>query len=344
MRLVTVADGLNAPWSLCFLPDGRMLVSEQVGRLRLVQPDGTLGAPIGGLPDLYVFNQGGLLDVAVAPDFAQTQRIYFTFSEPGESFVGTAVARARLDLQARRLRDVEVIFRQRPKLPGNRHFGARIVFGPQGNIFATLGDRGERGRVQDLSNTLGSVVRVRPDGQIPADNPFVDQVGRVPALWSYGHRNPQGAAIHPRTGDLWIVEHGPTGGDELNLVKPGHNYGWPTVTHGVDRDGSPIGVGKHAPGMTPPIHTWTPSIAPSGLSFYTGDAFPKWRGDLLVGALAGRTLIRLQMEGAHVRAEERLLDGLDERIRDVVQGPRGRVYLLTDMPEAKLYRLEPVGR
>lgn len=336
-----VVTGLNAPWSLSFLPDGRMLVSEQVGRLRLVSEDGDVSEPITGLPELYVLNQGGLLDVTVGPRFRKTRRLYFTFSEPGETWVGTAVARARLDIGARRLRQVEVIFRQRPKVDGDRHFGARVVVGPDGMLFATLGDRGHREDVQDPGNSLGSVVRIAPDGAIPADNPFAGADVPNPAIYAYGFRNPQGAAIHPETGELWLIDHGPIGGDEVNALDAGGNYGWPVATHGVDRDGSTIGAGKRAPGMTPPLHTWTPSIAPSGLTFYTGDAFPAWRGDLLVGALRGRQLVRLELDGRQVTTQETMLQGLDARIRDVVQGPNGRIYLLTDAPEAEVYRLEP---
>jgi glucose/arabinose dehydrogenase len=341
VRLVTLVNGLNGPWSLAFLPDGRMLVTEQAGRLRIVGPDGDLSRPVDGLPEVYPFNQGGLLDVAPAPDFADSRILFFTFSEPGETWVGTAVARARLDLAAHRLRDVEVIFRQRPKLAGWRHFGARLALGRAGKLFVTLGDRGERERVQDPGNTLGAVVRIAPDGSVPADNPFVGVPGRDPAVWSTGHRNPQGAAVHPETGDLWIVDHGPTGGDELNRVQAGRNYGWPAATRGVDRDGSPIGQSHRAVGTTPPVHSWTPSIAPSGLTVYTGDAFPAWRGDVLIGALGARALVRLRLDGGEVVAEERMLEGLGARIRDVVQGPDGRLYLLTDTPEAELYRLEP---
>nr|WP_242480671.1 PQQ-dependent sugar dehydrogenase [Rhodovibrio sodomensis] len=344
LRLVPVATGLNAPWSLAFLPDGRMLVSEQVGRLRIVTPDGRISRPVAGLPELYVLNQGGLLDITVGPRFEQSRRLYFTFSEPGETYVGTAVARARLDLDAHRLRDVEVIFRQRPKLSGDRHFGARVVLGPDGKLFVTLGDRGQRERVQDPTTTLGTVVRIEPDGGIPAGNPFVGAAARPPAVFATGFRNPQGAAVDPDSGALWVVDHGPTGGDELNRVAAGKNYGWPVATHGVDRDGSPIGVGPHAPGMTPPVHSWTPSIAPSGLSIYTGGLFPAWQGDFLVGALGGRRLVRLERDGRRIVAEEPMLQRLDARIRDVVQGPDGRVYLLTDAPNAELYRLQPAAR
>lgn len=340
LRAVPVVTQLNGPWSLAFLPDGRMLVSEQVGRLRIATADGRLSEPVAGLPELYVLNQGGLLDVTVGPRFEQTRRIYFTFSEPGETWIGTALARARLDLEAHRLRDVEVIFRQRPKLDGDRHFGARVVVAPDGRLIVTLGDRGHRQQVQKPTTTLGTVVRLAPDGSIPPDNPFAGADGRQRAVFARGFRNPQGAAIHPETGALWLVDHGPIGGDELNRVVAGGNYGWPVATRGVDRDGSRIGKGRRAPGMTPPVHSWTPSIAPSGMTFYTGDVFPAWRGDLFVGALIGRKLVRLELEGRRVVAQEALLQGMDERIRDVVQGPQGRLYLLTDAPDAELYRLE----
>jgi glucose/arabinose dehydrogenase len=336
-------EGLNAPWSVAFLPDGRMLVSEQVGRLRLVTPDGRVSEPVGGLPELYPLNQGGLLDVTVGPRFAQTRRIYFTFAEPGETWIGTAVARAWLDLDAHRLRDVEVIFRQRPKVAGDRHFGSRVVVGAEGRLYVTLGDRAQRERVQDPANTLGAVVRLAPDGDPPPGNPYTGQSGTDPAVFAHGFRNPQGAAVHPKTGALWLVDHGPIGGDELNVVRPGRNYGWPVTTRGVDRDGSQIGVAETPPGMTPPVHSWTPSIAPSGLTFYTGGRFEAWRGDALVGALRGRKLVRLELDGREVVAEEAMLEGLDARIRDVVQGPQGRLYLLTDAPDAELYRLSPAN-
>ncbi len=321
LRLVTVAEGLSYPWGLAFLPDGNMLVTERKGRLRIVAPSGRLSPPLDGVPEVYAVGQGGLLDVALDPHFAQTGRIYLSHAEPSTSGVGTAVARARLDAAGNRLLDFQVIFRQHPKSPGGRHFGSRLVFAADGRLFVTVGERGQRQRAQDVGVNRGQVIRIAPDGSIPHNNPFVGKPGHRPEIWSYGHRNPQGAALHPVTGALWIHEHGAQGGDEVNVPQAGRNYGWPIIAYGRHYSGGRIGVGTHKRGMEQPIHYWDPSIAPSGMAFYTGDKFPKWRGDLLVGALKFRLLVRLTLEGGKVAGEECLLVGLGERIRDVRQGP-----------------------
>lgn len=341
-RAVTLTDDLDHPWGLAFLPDGRMLVTERPGRLRIVSQDGTLSDPISGVPDVDSDGQGGLLDVALAPDFAQSGMIYLSFAEPGEGGSGTSVARGRL-VADNRLEDVQVIFRQEPKVGGGAHFGSRLVFARDRTLFVTTGDRQHRPFVQDLSKLQGKVIRIRPDGTIPPDNPFVNRPGARPEIWSYGHRNMQGAALHPQTGQLWTVEHGARGGDELNAPKAGRNYGWPVITYGVDYSGARIGEGQRKEGMEQPIYYWDPSIAPSGLMFYTGDRFPRWRGNAFVGALGFQLLARLELDGERVRQEERLLEGYGQRIRAVVQGPDGFIYLLTDDSDGRIVRLEPIS-
>ncbi|HET9385629.1 MAG TPA: PQQ-dependent sugar dehydrogenase [Gemmatimonadales bacterium] len=342
IRAVTLTDDLDHPWGLAFLPDGRMLVTERAGRLRIVTPTGTLSDPIAGVPEVAADGQGGLLDVAVAPDFAQSRLIYLSFSEPGDGGAGTSVARARLSQTENRLENLQVIFRQQPKVPGGAHFGSRLVFARDGTLFITTGDRQHRSFVQDLSKLQGKVIRIRPDGTIPPDNPFVHRAGARPEIWSYGHRNIQGAALHPQTGQLWTVEHGARGGDELNAPKAGRNYGWPVITYGVDYSGARIGEGQRKEGMEQPVHYWDPSIAPSGLMFYTGDKFSEWRGSAIVGALGFQLLARLELDGERVRSEERLLEGYGQRIRAVVQGPDGLIYLLTDS-DGRVVRLEPIS-
>lgn len=335
----TVAEGLVHPWGLAFLPDGRMLVTERPGRLRIVATDGNLSEPLTGLPEIYVAGQGGLLDVALDPDFAANSTIYFSFAEPGEGGAGTAVARARLLSGA--LAEVEVIFRQLPKLDGSNHWGSRLVFAPDSTLFITTGDRRQEERAQNLEMHQGKVIRIHPDGRIPDDNPFVGRPDAKPEIWSYGHRNIQGATLHPETGALWIVDHGARGGDEVNVPEAGRNYGWPVITYGRDYTYLPIGEGTHKEGMEQPLYYWDPSIAPSGLAFYTGDRLPEWSGDLFVGALAGRLLARLELDGNRVVSEERLLSDLGERIRAVVNGPNGYLYLLTDSDEGRILRLGP---
>ena len=345
-RLVPVADGLDRPWALAFLPDGRILVTEKPGRMRTIARDGTLSAALGGVPQVAAQGQGGLLDVVLDRAFAVNRTLYFCYSEPGEGGAGTALARAQLGAAA--LEEVRVIFRQQPKVSGGLHYGCRIVQARDGLLFVTLGERYNRDRAQDLGTHLGKVIRIRPDGSVPAGNPaapagnpFIGRAGALPEIWSYGHRNPQGAALHPQTGRLWLHEHGARGGDEINIPEAGKNYGWPVITHGIDYSGALIGIGKAAPGMEPPRYFWVPSIAPSGMAFYTGDAFPAWQGNLFVGALAGQRLVRLELEGETVKHEERLLGDLRERIRDVRAGPDGLIYLLTDNSKGRVLRLEP---
>jgi glucose/arabinose dehydrogenase len=345
LAVETVAEGLVNPWGLAFLPDGRMLVTERPGRLRIVAADGKLSEPLRGVPEVVAEGQGGLLDVALAPDFATSRLVYLSYSEPGEGGTnGTAVARGRLAADGGALEDVQVIFRQLPKVASRAHFGSRLVFAPDGKLFVTLGERfGFKERAQDLGYHFGKVVRIEADGKVPADNPFVGREDARPEIWSYGHRNPQSAGLHPTTGKLWIVEHGARGGDEVNIPEAGKNYGWPVISYGVDYSGAKIGEGRSKPGMEQPIYYWDPSIAPSGLLFYTGDLFPKWKGDLFVGALAGRLLSRLDVDGKKIGGEERLLKGLGERIRDVRQGPEGAIYLLTDASDGRILRLRPAG-
>jgi glucose/arabinose dehydrogenase len=294
------------------------------------------------VPAVAADGQGGLLDVALAPDFAQSRMIYLSYSEPGEDGrAGTSVARARLGENG--LDNVQVVFRQEPKVSGGAHFGSRLVFARDGNLFITTGDRQNRPFVQDLTKLQGKVIRVRPDGTIPPGNPFVNREGARPEIWSYGHRNIQGAALHPQTGQLWTVEHGARGGDELNAPKAGKNYGWPVITYGRDYSGASIGEGQRKEGMEQPVHYWDPSIAPSGLMFYTGDRFPNWKGHLFVGALGHQLVARLELDGERVRAEEQLLEGMNRRIRAVVQGPDGFIYLLTDESDGRIMRIEPVS-
>ncbi|WP_084362408.1 PQQ-dependent sugar dehydrogenase [Caldimonas taiwanensis] len=331
LKPVSVARGLQHPWGLAFLPDGRLLVTERPGRLRIVWPDGTLSPPVAGVPPVDARGQGGLLDVALDPDFATTGLVYLSYSEPGPGGNGTAVARGRLEGHA--LTNVQVIFRQQPKIDSAAHFGSRLVFGRDGRLFITLGDRfGQRDQAQNLANHIGKVVRIERDGRVPADNPFVGRDNARPEIWSYGHRNVQGAALHPVTGELWTHEHGPQGGDELNLTLAGRNYGWPVVTHGREYGtGFKIGEGTSKAGMEDPLRVWEPrSVAPSGMVFYTGDRYPQWKGHLFIGTLREQALIRLELDGTRVVREERLLTQLRERIRDVRQGPDGWLYILTD--------------
>jgi aldose sugar dehydrogenase len=348
IRVETLAAGLEHPWGLAFLPDGRMLVTEKPGRLRIVSPDGAVSEPITGVPKVDARGQGGLLDIALDPDFDRNRLVYVSYAERGEDGNSTAVARARLSDDGASLSDLEVIFSQRPKLPSNGHFGSRLVFDGSGRLFVTLGERFApefRVQAQELDSHLGKIVRIRPDGSVPDDNPFAAQAGALPEIWSYGHRNIQAAAIHPETGQLWEIEHGPQGGDELNIVEPGANYGWPVVSHGVNYDGTPVGTGQaQQAGMVDPIHTWTPVIAPSGMIFYTGQAFPGWRGDLFVGGLKSTALVRLELDGTRVAHEERLLEDLGKRIRDVVQGPDGALYLLTDEDNGEVLRISPADQ
>ncbi|HET9455523.1 MAG TPA: PQQ-dependent sugar dehydrogenase [Gemmatimonadaceae bacterium] len=345
VRVETVATGLEHPWAFEPLPDGRFLVTERPGRLRIVNPDGTISPPLPGVPRVAAVNQGGLLDVALDPAFASNSIIYLSFSEPGEGGTSTAVARARLT--ATGLQDVRVIYSQVPKVGSSGHFGSRIVFRRDGTMFVTQGDRQAnqfRGQAQELASGIGKIVRINSDGSVPRDNPFVGRAGARPEIWSYGHRNVQAAALHPETGQLWTVEHGARGGDELNHPEAGKNYGWPVITYGRDYGGGRIGEGTERAGMEQPVYYWDPVIAPSGMTFYTGDVFPGWKGSILVGGLASQALVRLTLRDGRVASEERHLGELGQRIRDVKQGVDGLVYVITDAGTGKLLRLRPASR
>jgi len=344
VRLVKVVEGLEYPWGLAFLPDGRMLVTERPGRLRIVGKDGKLvSQAVAGLPQVAVHGQGGLLDVALHPRFTQNELVYLSYAARGEGGISTEVARGRLS--GNRLENVEVIFRQQPKSGSGRHFGSRLVFDREGYLYITLGDRGDMERAQKADDHAGSVIRLHDDGRVPADNPFVGKPGWKPEKYTFGNRNIQGAALHPRTGQLWTHEHGPQGGDEVNVIRAGVNYGWPVITYGVNYGiGTKIGEGTHKPGMAQPLHYWVPSIAPSGMAFYTGDRFPAWRGDLFVGALRDQVLVRLKLDGDKIVSEERMLKNVLGRIRDVRSGPDGYLYLLTDESNGVLMRIEPAAQ
>ena len=336
IKVQTLAHGLSHPWGLAFLPDGRMLVTEKVGRLRIVDKDGKVSEPLNGVPKVVAEGQGGLLDVALDPHFAENSLVYLSYSEPGDAGkAGTAVARGKLGADG--LDGVQVIFRQYPKVDGGNHFGSRLAFSPDGTLFVTLGERFTFQPAQDLATHLGKIVRINPDGSVPADNPFVGQEGALPEIWSYGHRNPQGAAIHPETGKLWETEFGPLGGDELNIPQAGKNYGWPVVSWGKHYDGTDIPDPPTHPEFADAIAHWTPVISPSGIAFYTADAIPGWKGNLLIGGLSSEAIIRLTLDGEKVSAEERIPMGA--RIRDVAQGPDGAVYALTDESDGKVLRL-----
>lgn len=332
-----VADGLVHPWGLAVLPDGRMLVTERPGRLRLVTRDGAVSAPLTGVPAVFAQGQGGLLDVALDPDFANNRLVYLSYAEPGEGGASTAVARGKLGEAG--LTDVTVIFRQLPKVSGGNHFGSRLAFARDGNLFVTTGERFKFDPAQDLGSHLGKIIRIRPDGAVPPDNPFVGRPGARPEIWSYGHRNVQGAAIHPDTGVLWEHEMGPRGGDELNIPQAGRNYGWPLVSWGTHYDGRPIPLPPTRPDLSDAIRQWTPVIAPSGMAFYTANRIRGWRGSLLIGGLMAHGVVRLTLDGERVTAEERI--PLGARIRNVTQGPDGEVLALTDEDDGKILRLAP---
>jgi glucose/arabinose dehydrogenase len=335
LKVEAIAQGLDHPWGLSFLPDGRMLVTERPGRLRIVAQDGTLSEPLQGLPEIAASGQGGLLDVTLDPDFKDNRLVYFSFSEPGDGGASTAVARGRLGGNA--LDDVELIYRQVPKTSGGNHFGGRLLFSPDGKLFVTQGERFKFDPAQDLASGLGKIVRINPDGSIPADNPFVGQTGARPEIWSYGHRNVQGAAIDPTTGKLWTHEFGPLGGDELNLIQAGRNYGWPLVSWGKHYDGSEIPDPPTRPDLTDAVRHWTPVISPSGMTFYTADTIDGWRGNILIGGLSSQGIVRLTLDGDKVTGEERI--PLSARIRNVRQGPDGSVYALTDESNGKILKL-----
>jgi len=337
-----MAQGLNHPWSMAFLPDGSMLVTERPGTLRLINKAFSGDTLIKGLPSIRATGQGGLLDIAIHPHYQDNGWIYFSYSGPDQRDFSTEVGRARL--QGDTLVDWQTLFKLMPRSSTGFHFGSRLVFDRQGYLYITLGDRGERYRSQKLDDHAGSVIRLHDDGRIPEDNPFTGQKDTRTEIYSFGHRNLQGAALHPESGQLWMHEHGPQGGDELNIIQAGANYGWPVISYGEEYGTDiPVGEGTHGPGMQQPLYYWVPSIAPSGMAFYTGDKFPQWQGNLFIGSLKFRLLVRLELEGDRVIKEERLLEGELGRIRDVRSGPDGYLYLLTDATNGKLVRLEPAN-
>lgn len=345
LEIRTVARGLVNPWALAFLPDGKMLVTERPGRMRIVTPEGQLLPPLKGVPEVSASGQGGLLDVITDGSFAQNRTIYFCFAERADGGGRTAIARARLDDGKDRLDDVKVIFRQQGPLSSGNHHGCRIAQADDGNLFATMGDHYTyRDQAQSLGDHLGKIVRIAPDGSVPAGNPFAGRTDARPEIWSYGHRNAQGLAINPASGEVWETEHGPRGGDEVNVIAKGGNYGWPVIGYGIDYSGAKIHAGTARDGMEQPVKYWVPSIAPSGMAFYTGKLFPKWSGSLFTGALGGAMLVRLTLNGNAVTAEERLLQNLNERIRDVRQGPDGALWLLTDSSAGRLLRVSPAAK
>ena len=335
----TAAQGLEHPWGLAFLPDGRMLVTERPGRLRYVARDGTLSAPITGVPEVVDQGQAGLLDIALDPTFAANRRIYFSYVEPRPGGASVAIARAELD--GEKLANLTVIFRAEPVSRPGTNYGSRLVFAPDGTLFASMGDR-IKARAQDLSADNGKIIRITTDGAPAPGNPFIGSSGARPDIWSIGHRNPQGMAINPKTGELWNIEHGARGGDEINIPRAGKNYGWPVITYGIDYTGLPIGRGITAKaGMEQPLYYWDPVIAPSGLMFYTGEQFPAWKGSLFIGGMGAQALVRVSLDGERITGEEHLLKDLAERIREVQQGPDGLVYLLTDSAEGRILKLVP---
>ena len=345
LEVQTVATGLVHPWALAFLPDGKMLVTERPGRMRIVSAEGQLSPPLKGVPEVWATGQGGLLDVITDRGFAQNRTIFFCYSERTCGGGRTAVARAKLNDGTGRLDETKVIFRQEGPLSSGNHYGCRIAQANDGNLFVTLGDHfSARDEAQNLANHLGKVIRIAPDGSAPPDNPFVGRDGAKPEIWSYGHRNEQGLAIHPATGELWEIEHGPRGGDEVNVIAKGKNYGWPVIGFGIDYSGAKIHEATAKDGMEQPVKYWVPSIAPSGAAFYSGKLFPKWNGSLFTGALAGKMLVRLTLNGNTVTGEERLLQNLYERIRDVRQGPDGALWLLTDNSAGRILRVSPAAK
>jgi glucose/arabinose dehydrogenase len=339
-----IATGLDHPWALAFLPSQQgMLVTERPGNLRIVSVDGVISAPLSGVPKVWANGQGGLLDVVLSPDFAHDRMVYLSYAEGGGEGgkAGTAVGRGRLAQDMRGLENFKVIFRQEPKLSTGNHFGSRLVFDRDGYLFIALGENNQRPTAQDLDKLQGKVVRIFPDGRVPDDNPFVGQAGVRPEIWSYGHRNQQGAALNPWTGTLWTHEHGPRGGDEINIIQAGKNYGWPIATYGIDYDMQPISEAKGTvvEGTVQPKHYWEKSPAISGMAFYDSDHFKGWNHNLFIGALAAEELIRLQFDGDKIVHEERLLGELKSRIRDVRMGPDGYLYVLTDAENGQLLKV-----
>ncbi|QUS41192.1 PQQ-dependent sugar dehydrogenase [Tardiphaga alba] len=344
LEVQTVASGLSYPWALAFLPNSKLLVTERPGRMRIVSSQGQLSPAVKGVPEVMATGQGGLLDVITDKAFAQNNTIYFCYSERAGSSGGrTAVARAKLvDGATPRLDEMKVIFRQDGPLSSGNHYGCRIVQAADNNLFVTLGEHySGRNEAQNLANHLGKLIRITTDGAAPPDNPFVGRDGAKPEIWSYGHRNQQGLAINPATNDLWETEHGPRGGDEVNIIGKGKNYGWPVIGYGIDYSGAKLHETASKAGMEQPVKYWVPSIAPSGMAFYTGDLFPRWRGSLFTGALAGQMLVRLQLNGNAVTSEERILQNLSERIRDVRQGPDGALWLVTDSSAGRVLKITP---
>jgi len=344
VKVSTLAEGLRNPWAMAFLPDGQgILVSERAGNLRMVSPEGKVGPPLGGVPEVWAEGQGGLLDVLLSPTFKQDRMVYLSYAEGGGDggTAGTAVGRGRLSRDNAKLEDFNVIFRQQPKLSSGNHFGSRLVFDRDGYLFIALGENNQRPTSQDLDKLQGKVVRILPDGTVPKDNPFVGRDNVRPEIWSFGHRNQQGAALNPWTGELWTHEHGPRGGDEINIPKPGNNYGWPIATHGINYSLMPIpeAKGEHVDGMVDPHHVWEKSPAISGMAFYDNPRFKPWDHSLFIGALAAQELIRLELKGDKVVHEERLLGELKARIRDVRVGPDGYLYLLTDERDGALLKV-----
>ncbi|MBL1140825.1 MAG: PQQ-dependent sugar dehydrogenase [Proteobacteria bacterium] len=336
----TVVEGLEHPWSVDFLPDGRFLVTEKPGRLRIVS-NGQLSDPVSGLPKIKEKGQGGLLDIALDPDYANNQIIYLSYSAKGKGGVGTEVVKGKL--VGNELKDAQVIFKLTPKTSKGQHFGSRLLFAKDSSLFITLGDRGDKDRAQDLNDHAGSLIHINKDGSIPEDNPFVNNPNAKPEIYTYGNRNMQGIAMHPETGDIWTIEHGPQGGDELNLMKAGVNYGWPVITYGVNYViGTKIGEGTEKEGMAQPIHYWVPSIATSSLLFYTGDKFPNWKGNAFVSSLKFGQLARLEIQDNKVIKEERLINGKVGRIREVQQGLDGYIYMITDESNGRLLRIKPL--
>ena len=343
LRVDTVASGLAHPWGLQFLPDGRMLVTERPGRMRIVSRDGKLSPPVQGVPQVFARGQGGLLDVALDRNFAQNRTIYFSYAEPYQGGARTALARAVLDAGERpSLTETKLIYQQPgPPSPSN-HFAGRIVQARDGNLFLSTGDHFiDRDKAQTLDTGLGKIIRITTDGGAPRDNPFVGRNNALPEVWAYGVRNPQGMALHPQTGALWMNDHGPRGGDEVNIIEKGKNYGWPVIGYGVDYSGAKIHEATQKEGMEQPLKYWVPSFAPSGMAFYTADLFPAWKGNIFIGGLRSQILMRLEVDGSKVGREERLLADLGQRIRDVRQGPDGALYLLTDQQDGRILRVTP---
>jgi glucose/arabinose dehydrogenase len=342
LTLVTVAENLEVPWAMEFLPDGRLLVTERPGRMRIVAPDGRVGEPLAGLPRVYHAGEGGLMDVALDPRFAENRLVYWTYSEPaGDGGPGASTAVARGRLEEPRLADVQVIFRQPVKVQDGLHFGSRLLFAPDGRLFVTLGDRSQRGDAQKLDSAHGKILRIEADGRAPADNPFVATPNALPPVWSYGHRNVQAIALHPASGELWAAEHGPNGGDELNVIEPGRNYGWPVITYGCEYQScARIGEGTAKPGLEQPAAWWPTSTPPSSLLFVTGDRYPAWKGHAVFGVLWGPAMVRVRLDGRRVLDQDKIYFGKYQRVRDLKLGPDGWMYALVNQPDGRILRLE----